>query len=130
MGLQDPDYDTDAITALAFRLTWPGEARTVAEPVLVRRGNRILFAAADNGRGPVKKHGFIKNALARRKAEAAGAAGKRGRLAAMLLPRALRRKLAGRRQPLAGWPVALSVPTPGSLNPRQPSVKMTGGPLD
>ncbi len=111
MGIQDFEFDTgidaDAIAALAFRLTWPGEHRAaLAGPVGPRR--RLVFA-----RRPAGKR----------------AAGKRSRLA-LLLPRSLRRKLAGRRLPLAGWPVALSVPSPDSLHPRMPSVKLTGAPLD
>ena len=49
---------------------------------------------------------------------------------ARFIPAALRRKFAGRRQPLHGWPVALSVPAPDSGSSWLPSVKLTGHPLD
>ncbi|MDA8229847.1 MAG: hypothetical protein M0006_00755 [Magnetospirillum sp.] len=55
----------------------------------------------------------------------------RNRLAALLVPRALRRRFTARGgQLLAGWPVALSVPSPESGRFRLPSVKLTGRPLD
>ncbi len=47
-----------------------------------------------------------------------------------LIPAKLRARLAARRQPLHGWPIALSAPGPESERSWLPSVKLTGRPLD
>ena len=103
--MQPTEFVPDAadIAVLAYRLGWPGELAAVApaEPKPARR------------RAPNHLARFIPKALRRK-----------------LIPAALRRKFAGRRQPLHGWPVALSVPAPDSGRSWLPSVKITGGPLD
>ncbi len=103
--MQPTEFVPDAadLAVLAYRLGWPGKLPVAApvEPKLARR------------RAPSHLARFIPKALRRN-----------------LIPKALRRKFAGRRQPLQGWPVALSVPAPDSGRSWLPSVKITGGPLD
>ena len=112
--MQPTEFVPDAadLAVLAYRLGWPGELAVVApaEPTPARR------------RAPNHLVRFIPKALRRKLIPAA--------LRRKLIPAALRRKFAGRRQPLHGWPVALSVPAPDSGRSWLPSVKITGGPLD
>jgi hypothetical protein len=103
--MQPTEFVPDAadLAVLAFRLGWPGELPTALplDPKPVRRRARNSLIR------------FIPLALRRK-----------------LIPAALRRKFAGRRLPLHGWPVALSVPGPDDGRSWLPSVKLTGNPLD